>query len=69
MRSLPEPSEEVRMAVYAIADERMKSGVQELGASMGNIERAYHVVQVLSVAVDLLVWAVRDDGESIASMP
>ena len=54
------------MAVYVIADERMKSGVQELGTSMGNIEKAYHVVQVLSVAVDLLVWAVHEDGELMA---
>ena len=50
------------MAVYRLADQRMKDGVHELGVSLGTNEKAFHVVQVLSVAVELLVWAVQDDA-------
>jgi hypothetical protein len=64
-----EPAEEVRAAVYQLADERMKFGVQDFSASLGGTnEKAFHVVQVLSVAVELLVWAVQGEaGESRTS--
>lgn len=55
------------MVVYKLAEERIKSGVQDLGM-VGAGEKAFHVVQVMSVAVELLVWAVPDDaGEGTKS--
>lgn len=43
----------------------MKQGVHDLSASVGTNEKAFHVVQVLSVAVELLVWAVREEAGEV----
>ncbi len=56
-----EPGEKVRVVVYRLAEDRIKSGVQDLGTVAAG-EKAFHVVQVMSIAVELLVWAVPDDA-------
>ena len=54
------------MVVYLLAEERLKLGIHDLGASVGTNEKAFHVVQVLSVTVELLVWAVGDEAGELS---
>lgn len=57
-------SEETRMKVYKLAESCISGGVQELGAvaKVGANERAFHIVEVMSKAVQLLVWAVQEES-------
>ncbi len=45
--------------MHKLAERRIIAGVQDL-SSVAN-ERAFHVVQVMSVAVEILVWAAQED--------
>ena len=47
--------------MYRLAEERITSGVRDLSSNsslQGANEKVFHVVQVMSVAVELMVWAV-----------
>ena len=52
------------MLVYKLAEERVNTGVHDLGsgAAVGTNEKAFHIIQVMSVAVELLVWAVQEES-------
>ena len=55
----------LHVQVMKLAEDQISNGVRELGlvtpAGTNVNERAYHIVQVICVAVQLLTWAVRDD--------
>lgn len=60
---LPELSDELRGEVYKLVEKYIHVGVLELGSVKGcNNEKAFHMVQVMCVAVELLVWAVQEDS-------
>ena len=53
----------VRAQVLKLADGQITAGVNELGTASpgGSNERAFHIIKVICVAVDNLVWAVKTD--------
>ncbi len=53
----------VRGQVLKLADGQITAGVNELGTASptGSNERAFHIIKVICVAVDNLVWAVKTD--------
>ena len=62
------PNEEIRLQVHKLSENLITTGVHELGviSPEGAMERAFHVVQMISVAVELLVWAAWEDtGECL----
>ena len=57
----------VRGQVLKLADNQITTGVSELSivGSSGSNERAFHIIKVICVAVENLVWAVKSDrGQS-----
>ena len=53
----------VRIKVLKLSETHITTGVHDLstGAVSGGNERAFHIVKVISIAVELLVWAVKED--------
>ena len=54
--------------VLKLAENQISNGVNALShvSPAGGNEKAYHIVQVICVSVELLVWAVNEDtGEGV----
>jgi len=49
--------------VLKLSETHITTGVHDLstGALSGGNERAFHIVRIISIAVELLVWAVKED--------
>lgn len=66
-------SSPLHLQVMRLAEDQISNGVQNLGlvtpAGTNVNERAYHIVQLICVAVQLLTWAVNDErGKSKISL-
>ena len=48
--------------MYKLVEKIILVGVQELGVLTGFNVKEFHMVQVMCVAVELLVWAVQGDS-------
>lgn len=64
----PEPSEELRGQVYKLVENSITVGVQDLSSVKGSNEKAFYIVQVMCVAVELLVWAVQGDSGELGGL-
>jgi len=60
--NFPEPYEKCYKDVYQLVERCITEGVNGLGSVRGGNEKAFHMVQVMCVAVELLVWAVDGDA-------
>ena len=56
-----EPIENCYKKVYHLVERCITESVSGLGGARGGNEKAFHMVQVMCVAVELLVWAVDGD--------
>lgn len=52
-----------RSEVHKLADGQITVGVSDLGTTTptGSNEKAFHIIKVICVAIDNLVWAVETD--------
>ena len=61
----PDLSGPLHVQVMRLAEDQISSGVRDLSlvtpAGTNVNERAYHIVQLICVAVQLLTWAVSED--------
>lgn len=69
--SPPDLSGPLHVQVMRLAEDQISSGVRDLSlvtpAGTNVNERAYHIVQLICVAVQLLTWAVSEEhGEALA---
>ena len=63
----PDLSGPLHVQVMRLAEDQISSGVRDLSlvtpAGTNVNERAYHIVQLICVAVQLLTWAVSEDRD------